>query len=106
VVGNCGFSPAPLTDASADTVRSRHGFFGSFVHDLDWRWRAYGDFASRLGAGGLAVVLDPATVCDLATCADPHRFPAGIEHVLVAGEVTVRGGRHTGARAGRVLRRP
>jgi N-acyl-D-amino-acid deacylase len=59
VVGNCGFSPAPLTDASADTVRSLHGFFGSFVHDLDWRWRAYGDFAGRLGAGGLGLNVAP-----------------------------------------------
>ena len=60
----------------------------------------------QVGADADLVVLDPATVRDLATYADPHRFPAGIEHVVVAGGVTVRGGRHTGARAGRVLRRP
>jgi N-acyl-D-amino-acid deacylase len=48
VVGNCGFSPAPLTEEHAETVRSLHGFFGSFVHDLDWRWRSYGEFAERL----------------------------------------------------------
>ena len=52
------------------------------------------------------VVFDPATVQELATYADPHRFPAGIEHVLVTGEMTSPNGRHTGARAGRVLRRP
>src|SRR6516225_4023362 len=45
-------------------------------------------------------------VRDVATYADPHRFPVGIEHVLVGGEPTVRDGRHTGARVGRVLRRP
>jgi N-acyl-D-aspartate/D-glutamate deacylase len=60
----------------------------------------------QVGADADLVVFDPATVRDLATCADPHRFPAGIENVLVAGEMTVRNGRHTGARAGRVLRRP
>ena len=60
----------------------------------------------QVGADADLVVFDPATVRDLATYADPHRFPAGIEHVLVAGEMTVRDGRHTGARAGRVLRRP
>jgi len=45
-------------------------------------------------------------VRDEATYADPHRFPTGIEHVLVGGEPTIRDGRHTGARAGRILRRP
>ena len=34
VVGNCGFSPAPVTPESAADVRGLHGFFGSFVHDL------------------------------------------------------------------------
>ena len=59
VVGNCGFSPAPLTAEHAETVRSLHGFFGSFIHDLDWRWRSYGEFASRLGAGGLGLNVAP-----------------------------------------------
>jgi N-acyl-D-amino-acid deacylase len=59
VVGNCGFSPAPLTAAHAETVRSLHGFFGSFVRDLDWRWRSYGEFADRLGAGGLGLHVAP-----------------------------------------------
>jgi N-acyl-D-amino-acid deacylase len=60
----------------------------------------------QVGADADLVVFDPATVRDVATYDDPHRFPAGIEHVLVAGEVTIRDGRHTGARPGRVLRRP
>ena len=59
VVGNCGFSPAPLTVEHAATVRSLHGFFGSFIHDLDWQWRSYEDFASRLGAGGLGLHVAP-----------------------------------------------
>jgi N-acyl-D-amino-acid deacylase len=60
----------------------------------------------QVGADADLVVFDPSTVRDRATYTDPHRFPEGIEHVLVAGEVTIRGGRHTGARAGTVLRRP
>jgi N-acyl-D-amino-acid deacylase len=59
VVGNCGFSPAPLTPEHAETVRSLHGFFGSFIHDLDWRWRSYGEFADRLGRGGLGLNVAP-----------------------------------------------
>jgi N-acyl-D-amino-acid deacylase len=60
----------------------------------------------QVGADADLVVFDPAEVRDLAAYADPHRFPAGIEHVLVSGEVAVRGGQHTGARAGQALRRP
>jgi dihydroorotase/N-acyl-D-amino-acid deacylase len=72
--------------------------------------------AARLGladrgriAEGLAadlVVFDPAAVGDRATYEDPHRYPAGVEYVLVGGVPVVDGGRFTGARPGRVLRRP
>jgi N-acyl-D-amino-acid deacylase len=59
VIGNCGFSPAPLTDASLDAVRTLHGFFGSFVRDLDWRWRSCEDYAAQLGAAGLGLNVAP-----------------------------------------------
>ncbi len=71
--------------------------------------------AARLGladrgrvAEGLAadlVVFDPASVADRATFTEPHQYPAGIDYVLVNGQVTVDGGRMTEIRAGRVLRR-
>jgi N-acyl-D-aspartate/D-glutamate deacylase len=51
------------------------------------------------------VVFDAATVKDEATFADPHRYPTGVPWVIVNGVVTVESGAHTGARAGRVLRR-
>lgn len=51
------------------------------------------------------VVFDPETVADRATFESPHAYPVGIEHVLVNGVVTVESGEHTGARAGRSLRR-
>ncbi len=62
----------------------------------------------RLAEGAFAdiTVFDPATVADLATFQEPHRYPAGIDHVLVNGVVAVDGGRFTDARGGRVLRRP
>lgn len=50
------------------------------------------------------VVLDPARVDDLATYAEPHRPPTGFVHVLVNGELALKDGHFTGARAGRVLR--
>lgn len=51
------------------------------------------------------VVFDPQTIADTATFTEPHLFPHGIEYVLVNGVVTIERGAHTGARAGRVLRR-
>lgn len=51
------------------------------------------------------VVFDEKTVQDVATFEDPHRYPRGIVHVLVNGQPTVSNGNHTGALAGRVLRK-
>lgn len=59
----------------------------------------------RWGMDADLVVFDPATVRDVATYGDPHRYPEGIRHVVVNGAVTVRDAAHTGARAGQVLRR-
>jgi len=50
------------------------------------------------------VVVDPNTVIDRATFTDPHRYPAGIEYVVVNGTVVIDRGEHTGALPGRVLR--
>lgn len=51
------------------------------------------------------VIFDPATVADKATFEDPFQYPVGIDSVLVNGQVVLDEGTHTGARAGRVLRR-
>jgi N-acyl-D-amino-acid deacylase len=51
-------------------------------------------------------IFDPADFRDLATYADPHRYPSGARTtVLVNGTVVVDGARHTGATPGTVLRR-
>jgi N-acyl-D-amino-acid deacylase len=55
------------------------------------------------GAAGDLVVFDPTTFGDLATYEDPKREPAGMAWVVVNGQLTYDHGRHTGARAGRVL---
>jgi N-acyl-D-aspartate/D-glutamate deacylase len=60
----------------------------------------------RPGAQADLVVLDPGRVADLATYGDPHRYPVGIEHVLVNGRLVIRDGEHTGVLPGRVLRAP
>lgn len=51
------------------------------------------------------VLFHPDIVKDEATFQDPHRYPSGIEYVLVNGIVVVEQNKHTGARPGRVLRK-
>ena len=58
------------------------------------------------GARADLVVLDPRRVADRATYEDPHRYPDGIEHVLVNGRFVVKDGEHTGSLPGRVLTPP
>jgi len=58
----------------------------------------------RAGAFADLAVFDAGRVIDRATYLDPFQYPDGIEVVIVNGTVTVDHGRHTGARAGRVLR--
>jgi N-acyl-D-amino-acid deacylase len=50
------------------------------------------------------VAFDPATVADRATFAEPHQYPVGLPHVLVAGTFVIESGEHTGARPGRAVR--
>lgn len=50
-------------------------------------------------------IFDPAVVIDRATFEDPYQYPLGIATVIVNGVVAVRDGQHTGAKAGRILRR-
>jgi len=59
----------------------------------------------REGFWGDLVIFDPETVASNATWAEPCEYPTGMPYVLVNGELAVDGGRHTGARAGRVLQR-
>jgi N-acyl-D-amino-acid deacylase len=51
------------------------------------------------------VIFDPNTVIDNGDYVDPARFPTGIHYVLVNGRIVLDNGRHTQARAGKVLRK-
>ncbi|QQG45294.1 MAG: D-aminoacylase [Candidatus Sungiibacteriota bacterium] len=51
------------------------------------------------------VVFDPKLLKDRASYRNPYRYPAGIEWVIINGEVAVEEGRFMDARAGRVLRK-
>jgi N-acyl-D-aspartate/D-glutamate deacylase len=58
----------------------------------------------RVGDAADLVVLDPDTVDGRATVANPNRFSAGIDLVLVGGEIAYRDGAITDARAGQPVR--
>jgi N-acyl-D-aspartate/D-glutamate deacylase len=59
----------------------------------------------REGMWADITIFDPERVTNHATYADHCRHPTGIPYVLVNGNVAVDEGEHTGALAGRVLRR-
>jgi N-acyl-D-aspartate/D-glutamate deacylase len=68
------------------------------------RYRIPGRGRIAVGAVADLVVLDPASVGDAATYADPLLPPTGIRDVYLAGRAGIRGGRPTGDYHGQVLR--
>ncbi|MDH3441396.1 MAG: D-aminoacylase [Gammaproteobacteria bacterium] len=58
------------------------------------------------GAYADIVVFDADTIQDQATYTDPHRYPTGIEHVLINGRFVIRSGALTGERPGVWIRGP
>lgn len=50
------------------------------------------------------VVFDEKTVDDLSTFEQPHQYSIGFSYVIVNGQLTVDQGKHTGTRAGKVIR--
>jgi len=57
----------------------------------------------RVGARADLVVFDARRVADQATYEDPHRYPVGIDQVLVNGRFVIKDGEHTGSLPGKVL---
>lgn len=58
----------------------------------------------RVGDHADLVVLDPDTVADRATFADPHQYAVGVRDVVVNGRVVLGGGEHTGDFPGQALK--
>jgi len=59
----------------------------------------------RPGMDADLVIFDPATVIDRATFEDPLQSPAGIQWVIVNGQIAVEAGKITGTPCGKVMRR-
>src|SRR5215207_4836607 len=54
VIGNCGSSPAPYTGPMAEQIRLKMS--ASSPQELaDWSWTSYGEYLTRLEAGGTAL---------------------------------------------------
>ena len=58
----------------------------------------------RPGMKADVVVFNPATIIDRATFERPHQYAEGVSAVIVNGQVVLKGGQMTAARAGRVVR--
>lgn len=50
-------------------------------------------------------IFDKDTIIDKGTFTDPTQYPEGIAYVIINGEMVIDHGKHTGNRAGRVIRR-
>ena len=70
-----------------------------------WRLGLWDRGLVRPGMAADLVLFDPDKVIDTATFENPKQYPVGIECVIVNGEVVIENGQHTGAIAGKVLRR-
>ncbi|MBI1766106.1 MAG: D-aminoacylase [Acidobacteria bacterium] len=58
----------------------------------------------RPGLAADVVIFDEKSVKDNATFQQPKQFATGFEYVIVNGQVVIEQGRHTGAKAGKILR--
>jgi N-acyl-D-aspartate/D-glutamate deacylase len=48
--------------------------------------------------------LDETLIADRATFQQPKQYPMGMKYVLVNGQVVIEKGKHSGVRAGQILR--
>ena len=58
----------------------------------------------KVGSYADVTIFDPDTVIDRATFEEPKQYSAGIEHVIINGQLALENGRETSVLSGRVLR--
>ena len=56
VVGNCGFSPAPVSPGTLDLLKEYAGFLNP---NLAWDWQSFGDYYQRVSDRGCAINIAP-----------------------------------------------
>ena len=91
VVGNCGFSPAPVSDAFRQEMK---GFALYLPEGMDFSWRTVGDYLARYEDDGVAVnvvqlighgTLRPAALTWLIRVGREGGLPTQVSHVKAAG---------------------
>jgi N-acyl-D-amino-acid deacylase len=70
----------------------------------NWKLRERGCLEVKCHAD--IVIFDPAKIADHATFENPHVFATGVVDVFVNGVQVLKGGEHTGAKPGQVVRGP
>jgi len=60
----------------------------------------------KVGTYADLVVFDFKNIKDNATYTDPHRYPTGIDHVMINGKFAIKDGALTGERPGEWLKGP
>jgi N-acyl-D-amino-acid deacylase len=88
-----------------DKLFSLEAAVGKLTSAAAAKMRIEGRGTIRAGAFADLVVFNPATIADTATWSEPHKYAAGIPHVVVNGRAVVADGKHTGVLPGRVLRK-
>jgi N-acyl-D-aspartate/D-glutamate deacylase len=58
----------------------------------------------RKGMMADMVIFDDRTIADRATFQQPKQYASGIDYVIVNGQIAIEKGKHSGIRAGRILR--
>ena len=69
-------------------------------------WKLKDRGCLQVGCHADIVVFDPASIADHATYERPQQYASGVSDVFVNGVQVLRGGEHTGATPGRVVRGP
>ena len=59
----------------------------------------------REGMKADITVFNPKTIKDKATFEDPHKYPEGIQYVIINGAMIIEKGKHTGALNGEIIKK-
>jgi N-acyl-D-amino-acid deacylase len=79
VVGNCGFSPAPVRPQTLELLKEYTGFLNPH---LPWNWQSLGEFYQRVSARGCAMNIAPLVghgAVRIAVMGFDNRAPSGTE---------------------------
>ncbi|MYB76075.1 MAG: amidohydrolase family protein, partial [Chloroflexi bacterium] len=59
VIGNCGFGPAPLTEATKPEISGMSTFLAKGSEALGWEWLTFGEYLDAMDRNGAALNVVP-----------------------------------------------